>query len=266
VEEVKELKTMYSEGTITIPKPSEKVSTLPVVGNKLYEFWYSASTNIGNTLLKYKEQLVSYGKILAKGLLGSVSAGIQIVIAFIIAGILLVYPSVGNSIRKFFRRIAGERCDEFADTALKTVGSVVKGVIGVAGILAILHGLVFAFAGIPFAGLLALGVFVLATLQLPSLILTIPVMIYLFSEHSLTSAIIWTVVLVVVGLSDNILKPILLGKGAPVPMLVIFIGVIGGFIVSGFIGLFTGAIIMSIGYKLFIYWINESNQEPEPEI
>jgi predicted PurR-regulated permease PerM len=69
----------------------------------------------------------------------------------------------------------------------------------------------------------------------------------------------------VAGLSDNVLKPILLGKGAPVPMLVIFIGVIGGFILSGFIGLFTGAIVMSIGYKLFIGWINSGTEVVEEE-
>ena len=74
------------------------------------------------------------------------------------------------------------------------------------------------------------------------------------------SAILWTVLLLVAGLSDNVLKPLLLGKGAPVPMLVIFIGVIGGFIFSGFIGLFTGAIIMSIGYKLFTGWLNTGDE------
>jgi predicted PurR-regulated permease PerM len=74
-------------------------------------------------------------------------------------------------------------------------------------------------------------------------------------------AIIWTVVLLVIGLSDNVLKPILLGKGAPVPMLVIFIGVIGGFIFSGFIGLFTGAIVMSLGYKLLVEWMNDTPEK-----
>jgi predicted PurR-regulated permease PerM len=83
--------------------------------------------------------------------------------------------------------------------------------------------------------------------------------IYIFAEMELLPAIIWTVLLLVAGLSDNVLKPFLLGKGAPVPMLVIFIGVIGGFILSGFIGLFTGAIVMSIGYKLFVGWINSNN-------
>jgi len=76
-------------------------------------------------------------------------------------------------------------------------------------------------------------------------------------------AIMWTVFLIVAGLSDNILKPLLLGKGAAVPMLVIFLGVIGGFILSGFIGLFTGAIVMSLGYKLFMGWLNTNEEATE---
>jgi predicted PurR-regulated permease PerM len=100
-------------------------------------------------------------------------------------------------------------------------------------------------------------------LQIPLIFITLPIIIYLFAEKELITAIIWSVLIFVAGLSDNVLKPILLGKGAPVPMLVIFIGVIGGFIFSGFIGLFTGAIVMSIGYKLFLGWINSDN-EAEP--
>jgi len=90
--------------------------------------------------------------------------------------------------------------------------------------------------------------------------ITLPVIIYMFATKELVPAIVWTGLLLVAGLSDNILKPILLGKGAPVPMLVIFIGVIGGFIFSGFIGLFTGAIVFSVGYKLFVGWIDSANE------
>jgi predicted PurR-regulated permease PerM len=61
--------------------------------------------------------------------------------------------------------------------------------------------------------------------------------------------------LLLVGLSDNVLKPLLLGKGAPVPMLVVFLGAVGGFVLSGFMGLFTGAVVMSLGYKLFTLWL-----------
>jgi predicted PurR-regulated permease PerM len=136
------------------------------------------------------------------------------------------------------------------------VGNVVKGVLGVAFIQAFLVGIGFFLAQVPYPGIWTLLVFLLAVLQIPPLLVVAPVAVYLFSERSTAAAVGWTVYLLLGGFSDNILKPILLGKGAPVPMLVIFLGVIGGFMLSGFIGLFTGAVVMSIGYKLFTTWIN----------
>jgi predicted PurR-regulated permease PerM len=261
VDEVKEFKVSYENGTLTIPAPAEKVKEWPIIGNKLYDTWQSASVNLEQTIVKYKDQLTEIGTKLAKGILGAASAVIQILVSLIIAGILLVIGGAGESIRKFFRKLAGDRGDEFADMTVKTVGSVVKGIIGVALILALLHGIILMLAGIPYAGIWTLLILVLCILQLPVIFVTLPIVVYIFAEMELTPAIIWTVLLLVAGLSDNVLKPLLLGKGAPVPMLVIFIGVIGGFIFSGFIGLFTGAIIMSIGYKLFIGWINSNNAE-----
>ena len=78
-------------------------------------------------------------------------------------------------------------------------------------------------------------------------------------------AILWSVYLILASISDNILKPILLGKGAPVPVLVIFLGVVGGFMLSGFIGLFTGAIVLSLGYRMFIFWLEEDIKPSETE-
>jgi len=103
-------------------------------------------------------------------------------------------------------------------------------------------------------------VFVFAVLQIPVFFITVPIVIYFFAVKSLGVAIIWTIVVLLISLSDNFLTPLMLGKGAPVPMVVIFIGVIGGFIAFGFIGLFTGAIVISVGYKLFTEWINSSNE------
>lgn len=263
VDEVKELKVSYDNGTLTIPPPTEKVKEWPVIGNNLYEIWHSASDNLEESIIKYKDQLIDIGSKLGKGILGAASGVIQIMISLIIAGILLIVGGAGESMRKFFRKVAGERGDEFADVSLKTVGNVVKGIIGVALILALLHGIIFLLAGVPYAGIWTLLVLVLGILQIPLVIITLPIIIYMFSVKDTTSAIIWTILLLLAGLSDNILKPILLGKDAPVPMLVIFIGVIGGFIFSGFIGLFTGAIIMSLGYKLFIGWINSDNLEEQ---
>ena len=256
VDEVRELKTMYSEGALSIPYPNEKVKSWPLVGTQLFDVWSAASANLGEAIIKYKDQLTEIGKTVGRGIMGSVSATIQILVSLFIAGILLVVPGAGESVRKFFRKLAGNKGDEFADVATKTVGSVVKGILGVALILALLHGIIFMLAGVPFAGIWTVLVFILCVLQMPVIIVTLPIIIYLFSGHELSTAIIWTVLLFIAGLSDNVLKPILLGKGAPVPMLVIFIGVIGGFIFSGFLGMFTGAIMLSIGYKLFVSWLN----------
>jgi predicted PurR-regulated permease PerM len=260
VDEVKELKVSYDNGTLTIPPPTDKVKEWPIVGEKLYDLWYSASHNLGQFIVKYKDQLVEYGTKIGKGILSAAGGVVQIVAALLIAGILLAIGGTGEEIRKFFRKLAGNKGDEFADIVLKTVGNVVKGIIGVALILALIHGILFMLAGVPYAGIWTLLAFVLAVLQIPLFFITVPVIIYMFATKELMPAIMWTVLIFVAGLSDNVLKPILLGKGAPVPMLVIFIGVIGGFIFSGFIGLFTGAIVMSIGYKLFVGWINSNNE------
>lgn len=266
VDEVKILKTNYDNGNLSIPPPTENVKTWPIIGNDLYDIWHTASVNLEDIIIKYKDQLIDVGSKVGKGILSAAGGVVQIMLALIIAGILLLFGEAGEALRKFFRKVAGKRGDEFADTTLKTVGNVVKGILGVALILALLHGTIFLLAGVPYAGIWTLLVLVLAILQIPLVIVTLPVIIYMFSIKDTTSAIIWTVLLLIAGFTDNFLKPILLGKGAPVPMLVIFIGVIGGFIFSGFIGLFTGAIVMSLGYKLLIEWINNDDNEVKVEL
>ncbi len=260
LQEVRVLKTAYDSNALTIPPPSPQVKEWPVIGEKAYELWSSASADIGAQVFKYKDQLLGAGTKVAKGILSAAGGVAQIMIALLIAGVLLCVPGVGEAVRKVFRKLAGDRGDEFADITVKTVAQVVKGIIGVALLLALLHGTIFMLAGVPLAGIWTLIVFVLAVLQIPLFIVTLPVIIYMFAMKSVTAAILWTVALLLAGTSDNILRPILLGKGAPVPMLVIFIGVIGGFLFSGFIGLFTGAIVLSLGYKLFEEWINTGTE------
>ena len=96
---------------------------------------------------------------------------------------------------------------------------------------------------------------ILTIVQIGPGFVILPVIIWLFITKDLGPASIWSVYLVVVMLLDNILKPILLGKGASVPTIVIFLGAIGGFIFVGFLGLFLGAIILSITYKLLVFWL-----------
>lgn len=260
-DEVKELKASYNDGNLPIPMPDEKVKDWPIVGEKIYTNWQSASENTEEFIANNKDQAIKIGGTIVKGILGAVGGIVQIAISLIIAGVLLSYKESANEIRKFFRRIGGERGDEFASLTSKTITSVVKGILGEGLILALLHGVVFMLAGVPYAGVWTLLIFVFAIMQLPVFAITIPIMIYFFNVHETLPAILWSVFLLLVTLSDNILTPLLLGKGAPVPMAVMFVGVLGGFVLFGFIGLFTGAIVLALGYNLLIGWINEEEEK-----
>jgi predicted PurR-regulated permease PerM len=80
----------------------------------------------------------------------------------------------------------------------------------------------------------------------------------MFAISSATKAVIFLVWCIVVALVDNFLKPLLLGRGVAVPMAVVFLGAIGGFVALGLIGLFIGAIVLSVGYKLFLAWLDQT--------
>lgn len=257
---VSEIKQQVESEGFTIPLPNEKVETWPVIGPRVYQIWVDASVNLEATVTKYNKQLLEVGNVFIQQIMGIGGSILQMIVATIIAGVLLVTQSATDTIRNMFKKLMGERGDEFADIMQKTINNVVRGVFGVAIIQAVLVGLGFLLSGVPYAGLWALIVLILAILQLPAILVVLPIILYLFSEMNLTPAILWSIYLLLAGASDNLIKPILLGKGAPVPMLVIFLGVIGGFITSGFIGLFTGAIVLSIGYKLFMSWL-----KPEEE-
>ena len=258
---VKEIGQHLNNDSLSIPPPPDKVADWPVVGEKIHAIWALASTNLEAVILKYKDQILRIGETIFEGVVGLGGSIVQFIISTIIAGILLATKGTDSTARKFFKRLVGERGDEFAEASEITIRNVTKGVLGVAVIQAVLVGIGFLLAGVPYAGLWALMVMILAILQLPPLLVILPVIIYLFSSMTILPASLWTVYLLLAGASDNILKPLLLGKGAPVPMLVIFLGVIGGFMFSGFIGLFTGAIAISLGYKLFLVWLNAGDVE-----
>ena len=162
-------------------------------------------------------------------------------------------------------KIVGDRGKEFGNITELTIQNVAKGILGVSFIQSTLAGIGFLLAGVPYAGLWTLICLLLSVIQIGPGLVIIPVIIYLFTIYSPLAATLWAVHFIVVMISDNIMKPFMLGKGAPVPMLIIFIGSIGGFILDGFVGLFIGAIFLSIGYKLFVAWVNESPSEITPE-
>ena len=258
VEGIPSLATQIREQTLVIPPPDASVAGWPLIGKPLSEIWLLASKSLESAITTYREPLSKLGMMLLGTVGGFARSFIMFVASVIIAGVFLVKADASaDLVRRLIRRLVGERSDELLPIAGATVKNVAKGILGVAFFQFLAAGIVFMLAHVPFAGLWALAVLVLAILQLPTIIVILPVIIYLFSAREPLTAILWTIVLLAVGLSDNVLKPLLMGKGSTVPMLVIFLGAIGGFIFSGLIGLFTGAIVLSVGYNLMVHWLRE---------
>jgi predicted PurR-regulated permease PerM len=132
-----------------------------------------------------------------------------------------------------------------------------QGVIGIALVQAFLFGLGLKFAGFASAGLLAFVVMILAILQLGAAIVLVPCVIWIWMTKDFAMALSVTVYLVLVGLADNVLKPVLMGRGLTTPMLVIFMGLLGGTLAHGIVGLFIGPIVLAVGWELMMAWIRD---------
>jgi predicted PurR-regulated permease PerM len=262
---VRELSLQLDDGTLRVPPPSESVMSWPVIGESLYEFWSLASNNLGAALSKMTPQIKEYGIPLFSAAAGAGVGILKFVVSIIIAGVLLAHAAGGGqAARSFATRLTRERGTKAVELAGATVRSVALGILGVALIQTLLAGIGFLAVGVPGAGLWALLVLILAVIQLPTLLILGPIIVYVFSTSSPVIAVVFAIWSILVGISDAFLKPLLMGRGVDVPMLVIFIGAIGGFMRSGIIGLFVGAIILALGYKLFLAWLNEDTQ-PERE-
>jgi predicted PurR-regulated permease PerM len=245
------------EGTLKIPPPSESVKEWPLVGESLYGTWYSASVDLDATTTRLAPQLKELGSRLAAAVAGLGAAILQSIFALIIAGILMITSEGGDrTARAIAMRMGGEEGVAMVDISIGTIRSVVKGVLLVAVVQGLLAAVGLYVAQVPFAGLWALLVVIVAVIQLPPILILGPIAVYVFSANDSTvisvGFLIWS--LLVSG-SDGFLKPIFLGRGVNVPMLVILIGAIGGMLRSGVVGLFIGPVILAIGYQLFTAWI-----------
>jgi len=251
------LKSGIADGSLTVNTPNPNIKNWPIIGEKAYDSLHSLSHDLKKGLLQHKKEILEVLKIILGSALSSLATVLMIILSIIIAGVFMVSKSAQDLATNFVKRIAGNSGDEYLNMSVSTVHQVVKGILGVAIIQTLLQAIGLFGANIPFAGILTLLCLILSIIQIGPFIINISAIVYLFSQDDTTSAIIWTIFLMLSGLSDNVLKPWLLGKGAMVPMLVIFLGVIGGFIMSGFVGLFVGPIVFSIGYKLFVAWMEE---------
>jgi predicted PurR-regulated permease PerM len=253
-----ELYTSFKEGTIKVPTPAPGVKEWPVIGERLYGAWVSASGDMENFIVKYKEQIANSLGWLASsfaGLMGSVALAL---LALIFAGVFMASAESGYVAGvQFGNRLVENKGHEFVNMCVNTIRSVVKGILLVAIIQAVLSYIGFLVIGLPAASLFALLVLIFAIIQIPPIVAMIPAIAIVFSYADSTPAIIFTIYAMLVSMSDNFLKPLLLGKGLETPMIVILIGALGGMMFQGIMGLFIGPVILSIVYQLYHAWIDE---------
>ncbi|WP_396169168.1 AI-2E family transporter [Flavobacterium sp.] len=259
-EGVNHFRDAFNSGEHLIPPPGGTTDNWPAITKPIIDIWQLASDNLQDAVLKYSDEIKEYGALLLLALAGFSKGIISFIVSIIIAGVLLVYADSSEAVtKKIVGKLVGKNSENFAEITVITIRNVVKGILGVAFIQAAMIGVGFFLAGVPFAGLWTILCLILAIVQIGVGPIAIPVVIYMFSVSDTTTAVILAIWIGITLVSDNVLKPILLGRNAPAPMLVIFLGAIGGFLYNGFIGLFLGAIVLTIGYKLFISWLDTEN-------
>jgi predicted PurR-regulated permease PerM len=247
-------------GTYHIPPPPESVAAWPLIGDKLYAFWQQAATDLTGLALKLAPQLKDTSLSLLGRLAGAGLGLMMFLVAMIIGGIVMAFGESGSrSALRIAERVFGPgHGANVAQLCTATIRTVAQGVIGIAFAQMLLIGLGFVLMGVPGAGLLALGVLLLGIGQLPASLITLPVIGYVFATQGASVAtIIFAIYVFVAGLIDNVLKPLLFGRGVDVPMAVILIGSLGGMATAGIIGLFIGPVILAVGYELFWRWVDQ---------
>jgi len=245
--------------TLEIPAPRDDIREWPFVGQRIYDFWSKAHTDLPGLVQSMQPKI---GELARRAL--SIVAGIgigvlQFLASFIVAGILMAYGDASaRGSRAIFERVIGsERGEAFARLSTATIRTVAQGVIGIAFVQAMLVGLALLVAGVPWAGVLAAITLVLSIAQVPALIVTLPAIVYIWASgnYGNGAAMAFTVVLLLSGIADNVLKPLMLGRGVDAPMPIILLGALGGMATRGILGMFVGATLLALGYQIFMNWV-----------
>lgn len=251
------VKTLQTGALPTLPA---WLSKLPVVGSQLTAAWESGMTGpegLSARLAPYAGKLVKWFLSQA-GSVGIIA--LQFILTMIITAILYAKGEVVSAAAiSFARRIGDVRGEEFAVLAAKTVRGVALGVVVTALLQSFLGGLGLAVAGVPAVALLTAVMFIFCIAQLGSWVVLVPAVIWLYWSDQTTWGTVLLVWSVFVGTIDNLLRPFLIRKGADLPLLLIFAGVIGGLGAFGIVGLFVGPVVLSITFRLLKLWMDEAD-------
>jgi predicted PurR-regulated permease PerM len=235
------------------------LATLPLVGKRAVEIWHRVETS---DAAARQQQLVPYLASFRTWSLAALGSTGALIVQLLLTAILSVIMYAGGetaalAVRRFFWRLAGDRGENIVLLAARAIRGVALGVGVTAIVQSLLGGIGLAIAGVPFAGLLTAIMFVLCIAQIGPILVLVPAVAWVYWTGATgwgTFLLVWSIA---VGSLDNILRPILIRRGADLPLLLIFAGVIGGLIGFGLVGIFIGPVALAVAYTLVGEWIAE---------
>jgi len=253
---IRSLVVSLEDGQLPIPPPPEVVRAWPIVGERLHQLWSLATTNMKMALTETLPMLKPLGGTLL-GIAQSALYGLlELLVAIAIAGFLFTRgPQLVDTLSAFLDRVLSHRGRELVQLAGATIRNVSRGVVGIAFLQATLAGAGFVAAGIPAPGVLAFVALLLGIVQIGPTILFVPIVAWSWTTLGVTQAVVFTGYMALVGLMDNVLRPLVMARGLATPMPVIIVGVVGGAIAYGLVGLFFGPIVLSVAWAVLAAWV-----------
>jgi len=258
---------LYSDlegGVLNIPAPAPAIADWPLIGEPLYQAWSKVAGDLQGYVEANHAKIREFSRWAVATAASIAGAILALLGSLIVAGIIMAFGASGSAaMGRIFNRLSDStRGPRLQTLSTATIRSVAMGVVGVSFIQAVLLGFGFILAGIPAPGILALITLFLGILQVPAMVVALPSIAYVWwtggDDGNLVN-IALTVYFLISMLADNVLKPIMLGRGVEAPMPVILIGAMGGMISFGIIGLFTGPVILATAYVVFMEWVDEDS-------
>ncbi len=244
---------------LTLPQPPDWVAGIPVVGARVAAEWgkfaADGANELGRLIAPYSGQVGAW-VVSNVGTAGMLVLHLLLTIA--LSAVLYASGETGaNGVRRFALRLAGERGRQTVELAGGAIRAVALGIVVTALTQSVLGGIGLAIAGIPYAGVLTALMFILCIAQLGPTLVLAPAVIWMFWTDQFAWGIVLLVWSVIVASLDNVLRPLLIKRGADLPLLLIMSGVIGGLLAFGIVGLFVGPVVLAVSYTLLKAWMDE---------
>ena len=257
VDQLEELSQTVAEWSV--PQPPDWLDRVPLVGARLASEWREVASASSEDLTN---RVAPYARDAARWFVGELGGIGALLVHFVLTVALTAVLYAGGEtaaqgVLRFFRRLAGDRGEDAARLAASAVRAVALGIVVTATVQSALIAVGFAVIGMPYAAILTALSFLLAVAQIGPLPVLIGSVIWVYSEQGAgwgTGYLVWALIC---GSIDNIVRPVLIKRGADLPLLLIFAGVLGGLLAFGVVGLFVGPVVLAVAYTLLLEWMNE---------